>query len=62
MPTDEEKRKKQTEATRRYRQRVGFYSESQKQAIKKYQNKIRDIAKQVMHRELCNVETQTEDT
>ena len=60
MPTDEEKRKKQTEATGCYRQRVGYYSESQKQAIKKYQSKIRDISKHVMHRELCNVETQTE--
>ena len=60
MPSEEEKRKKRAEAMKRYRQRVGYYSESQKQAIKKYQSKIRDIAKQVMHRELCNVETQTE--
>ena len=54
MPTDEEKRKIRAETMRRYRQRVGYYSESQKQAIMKYQSKIRDIAKQVMHRELCN--------
>ena len=62
MPSEEEKRKKRAEAMKRYRQRVGYYSESQKQAIKKYQSKIRDIAKHVMHRELCNAETQTEDT
>ena len=62
MPTDEEKRKIRAEAMRRFCQRVGYYSESQKQALKKYQSKIRDIAKHVMHRELCNVETETEDT
>ena len=35
----EEKKKRQLEANRRYRAKVGCYSEAQKQAIYKYFNK-----------------------
>ena len=38
----EEKKKRQLEANRRYRAKVGCYSEAQKQAIYKYFNKKRE--------------------
>ena len=38
----EEKKKRQLEANRRYRAKVGCYSEAQKQAIYKYLNKKRE--------------------